>query len=115
MDMILGLQQISPPALARLPCVACQCVWVLHSPMVGPAATCHCCQASEPPASYREAPRASHAQHPGTLLGAPQLHRHYEQEHREGTQEGCMGRGRRTHSTFLRDTFWLGWVAETVM
>lgn len=32
-----------------------------------------------------------------------------------GGMRGGMGRGRRTHSTFLRDTFWLGRVAETVM
>lgn len=34
-------------------------------------------------------------------------------EHRGG-QRSSMGRGM-THSTFLRETFWLGRVAETVM
>ena len=34
--------------------------------------------------------------------------------HREGLHSG-MGSRRRTHSTFLRETFWLGRVAETVM
>lgn len=34
--------------------------------------------------------------------------------HRGGLRSG-VGKGRRTHSTFLRETFWLGRVAETVI
>lgn len=90
---------------------------VLHSPVAGPGAACHCCQTHEPPDSSKGGPRAPHAQHPETRLGAAQLRRGCEQEHREATQRRTvqsMGRGM-THSTFLRETFWLGRVAETVM
>lgn len=59
---------------------------VLHSPVAGPGAACHCCQTHEPPDSSKGGPRASHAQHPETRLGAAQLCRGCEQEHREGTQ-----------------------------
>lgn len=117
MEMILGSQQISLPALARLPCVAgCQRAGVLR--VVGPGAACHCCQASEPPAAPGGLPghltlsTPKHCWEHPSYTGA--VSRNTGRGHRGGLC-GSVGRRRRTHSTFLRETFWLGRVAETVM
>lgn len=76
--------------------------------MVAPGAGCHCCHRPAQGGSQG----ISHST-PQNVLGAPQGHRGTGKGHKELC--GSPGTGRRTHSTFLRETFWLGRVAETVM